>query len=94
MSLFSTPEEHAANAPSTWNVVKLSERSWALQTATTVELDHFTTKTAAEAAKVEGHWTRAYAAEGRWYAGATPAGWKSWEVCKAEQERNAARWAS
>lgn len=90
MSLFMGPEEHAANPPSTWNVVKVGSR-WALRTTPDQTFETYRSRKAAEADKVEGHWTCAYAEDGRWYAGDTPAGWKSWEECKAERDRNARR---
>jgi len=93
MSLFMGPEEHAANPPSSWNVVKVGSR-WALRTTPDQTFETYRSRKAAEADKVEGHWVAAYAEEGRWYAGGTPAGWKSWEEAKAERDHNAARWAA
>lgn len=92
MSLFSTPEDHAANSPDTWQVVKTTGgRGWRLQTKDGVSLESFTTKRAAELARTEGFFARTYAEEGRWYAGETPAGRRSWAECLAERERIAAR---
>jgi hypothetical protein len=90
MSLFSTPEAHAANSPSTWTVTKAADRVWNVSTADGVVLDSTTTKKAAEALKTSGHLVRMYEQEGAWYAGKTPAGWKTWEQVKFERARNAA----
>ena len=37
-----------------------------------------------------GRLARLYAEEGRWYAGVTPPGHRSWAECLAERERTAA----
>ena len=94
MSLYATPEEHAANPPSSWRVDKRGERSWALVDANGAELERHATKRDAEAARSDGFAARLYEREGRWFAGYTPVGQKSWAQCKAERERIAARWAT
>jgi hypothetical protein len=92
MALFATPEDHAANPPGTWQVVKDWERVWHLNTAAGVTLGSFKTKRDAEEHKRTGFYVDLYAKEGRWYAGKTPAGYRSWAEVKAERERTAARW--
>ncbi len=87
MSLFFAPEDHAANPPETWLVVKAGPRAWRLTTADGTTLDGFASKRDAEAARSSGWLVNAYRKEGRWYAGETPAGMRSWADCKAEQER-------
>ncbi len=91
MTLFASPEEHAANPPATWEAHKAISRLWHLRTKDGTVLDSFGTKRAAEAAKESGWLVVAYVREGRWYAGDTPPGMRSWAACKAEQERLAAR---
>lgn len=94
MALFLTPEDHAANPPSTWTVTKACDRIWHLDTSDGEPLDSFTTKTAAEAAKVEGFLVRLYDQEGRWMAGETPPGRRSYAECLAERQRIVERWGT
>lgn len=92
MALFTTPEAHAANPPETWEVSKAAERLWYLAPADAAGvLDSFTTKTAAEAAKVSGWLVDLYEKEGRWYAGETVAGWRPYAEVAEEHARIAAR---
>jgi len=94
MALFGTPERHAANPPDTWKVTLLAPRRWDLQTSDGRTIDSFTTKKAAETAKVEGFLVRLYGDEGRWFAGETPAGQRSYAECRAERAAAYdARWA-
>lgn len=91
MSIFSTPDQHAANPPASWVVTKHADRSWALCPAgESYDLATFSTKKEAEQAKVSGFLVNEYEAEGRWYAGETPPGRKSYAECLAEQKRNEA----
>lgn len=78
MALFATPQEHAANPPETWAIVKRGPRSWALTTAVDPDaaIEHFTTKRAAEQARVDGFAARLYRKEARWYAGESVPGWR------------------
>lgn len=77
MSLFSGPDEHAANPPETWEVVKLAERVWALRPAgADYSLNTFTTRHAAEEARSEGSAARLWRQEAAWYAGEAVRGWK------------------
>lgn len=94
MCLYITPEEHAANPPSTWRAVKRSTGSWALVDQPGVELERHTTKKAAEAAIEDGMARRQYDRDTRWFAGHTPPGMKSWAEVQAERERAAARRAA
>ena len=84
MSLFREPTEHAANPPETWQVVKISERRWALAIAGSADpvnnagdrLDVFDSKRSAEQAREDGFMARLWRTEARWYAGGAVAGWK------------------
>lgn len=87
--LFRNSEEHAANAPETWEVIKLAEKLWALR-ANGVTFQTYQTRKAAEADKVDGPYARQYAKEGKWMAGVTPAGWKPYSVILEERARHAA----
>lgn len=72
MALHRTPAEHDANPPSTWTVVRIdcaSSARWGLTTADGMLLDSFSTRKAAEAAKVDGSTASLYEKEGRWFAG-------------------------
>lgn len=93
MSLFTSPEEHAANGPETWVVVK-SVRHWRLETADGGVLETFPTKKAAEAGRVEGRIADLYDRESRWYAGEEIPSWKPWTQILAERERHEAWLAS
>lgn len=98
MALFLTLEDHDANPPSTWMVTKAGrgaryDHIWLLTTSDGgATLDTFTTKTAAEAAKVDGLLVRIYDEEGRWMAGETLPGHRSYAECLAERQRIAERW--
>jgi hypothetical protein len=93
MSLFSTPQTHAENAPETWQTVKVADRAWEVQTKDGTTLTRMTRKVDADMVRTcpESFMRMAYDKEGRWYAGAQIPGWKSWAECKAERERTAAR---
>ena len=99
MSLYSGPEQHAKNPPSTWTVQREqvgSHVSWFMQDAEGNQIGHrFSTKKAATAALTDGHEARLWEKERRWYAGENVHPWKPWSVVKAENEardrRNAER---
>lgn len=92
MSLFSGPEEHAANPPSTWKVVKArTTRLWHVQTANGATIESATTKREAEERTRTGSYVKLYDDTTRWYAGESVRGWKPWTQVKAERERNE-RW--
>ena len=76
MSVFSGPEEHAANPPETWIVVKASERNWHLRAQTGATLHRGTTKRECEYAREVGFIRNLYDKETRWYAGEPIPGWK------------------
>lgn len=75
MSLYRGPEEHAANPPETWEVVK-GGRSWSLRDRAGAVLETFTTKREAELGRADGRAANLYERERRWYAGENIAGWK------------------
>ena len=91
MSLFRSPEEHAQNPPSSWEVVKVADRVWHLRTASGGTLESFESKGRALEAREGGFLAREYEQEGRWYAGEDVAGWKPYAVVLEEQEAHA-RW--
>lgn len=95
MSYYPDPEALAANPPESWRVVKRGERLWGLFIDSSNEhpAETFSTKRKALAERdfASSRLRRAVEQERLWYAGVTPAGWKSWEECKAEQERASAR---
>jgi hypothetical protein len=66
VSLFSGPEEHAANPPSTWQVVKAGDRVWQLRSKEGVVFETFKTRKAAVEAKTDSWLTRQYEKDGRW----------------------------
>jgi hypothetical protein len=83
MALNLTPAEHAANPPATWTVRKVADRRWALCDKDGGIIETRTTKAAAEALKTTGPVVELYVAEGRWFAGDTPAGWKPYKATTA-----------
>ncbi len=83
-----TPEEHAANPPETWEVVKAAERCWHLRRrGDEYPMQSFKTKHEAEQAKVSGHHVRLYNDEARWMAGETVHPWKPYAQVVAERQR-------
>lgn len=85
MSLFNTPESHAANSPETWKVVKRADRLWAIITFDLGILETFSTKRDAERNLEQGWLVDQYNKEGRWYAGEDIPGWRSWADCLADR---------
>lgn len=77
MSIFASPEEHAANPPSTWEVRQWGRKwvlvctKWPITTLAT-----FTTMREAKQAKITGFLADLYAKESRWYAGESVDNWK------------------
>lgn len=95
--LFGTPEEHAANPPSSWLVVKRSERCWHLVTADgATTLDSFTSRKTALEARENGASAHLWEKERRWFAGDKVDNWKPWSQVQEERERHtrqiAAKW--
>lgn len=85
MSLFKDPQEHAANPPSSWVVVRQGRR-YALQTASGVTLDTFERAGHASDARTSGHLVTLYDKERRWYAGENVAGWRPYAECFAARK--------
>lgn len=73
--MFTTPEDHAANPPESWEVVKAAPRVWRLLIAGDVA-QTFTTRREAEEATQSGRLVETYRKEGRWFAGEQIPGWK------------------
>lgn len=78
MSLFGSPEEHAANPPESWRTMKSGGR-WALLAGDGGRLDTYRTKREAEEARRTGFYAELYADETRWYAGEAVRGWKPYQ---------------
>jgi uncharacterized protein YbdZ (MbtH family) len=94
MAIYLTLEEHEANPPETWSIVKVADRCWHVVDARGAVLQSEKTRRAC-LDQVECGWlATAYAKEGRWMRGETPPGHRSYAECLAERERTAARWAS
>lgn len=87
MCMFENPEQHAANPPETWEVVKVTERWWDLQ-AGGAGIQTYTTRRAALAARTSGTWFDLYQKEARWYAGEDIPNWKPWAQVLAERNRH------
>lgn len=85
MSLFATPEQHAANPPSTWKAVKTGG-CWSLATQGGAILEgNFDRKRDAEDRRLSGNAAALYEQERRWYAGERVDNWKSYAECLAER---------
>jgi hypothetical protein len=92
MALHLTPEEHDANPPESWHVVKAADRVWHLRQGDEPNpLESFTTKHAAEEAKRSGFLFDLYAREGRWMAGENVHPYKPYAECKPRMDAAAAR---
>lgn len=89
MAVYSTPEDHATNAPETWEVRKGAERVWQLVDRQGTVLDARKTRREAVELLTSGFVFDLYQREGRWYAGEKISGWKPWAQVKAERERTA-----
>jgi hypothetical protein len=76
MSLFRSPEDHAANPPETWKVVKVTKRLWRLTTKDGIGIASYPRQSDAESATTSGFYVDLYAKETRWYAGEQVDGWK------------------
>lgn len=63
------PEDHAANGPETWLVVKATDRIWHLRTKDGGVLQSCSTKREAEALRTSGFYVNLYERERRWYGG-------------------------
>jgi hypothetical protein len=96
MSLFPTPEQHAANGPDTWKVEKVRDGLWAILTRdgdpqlAGDRLETYPTRKSAVEGLTGGWAARLWEKERRWYAGQSIPGWKSWAEVQAERERNEA----
>ena len=87
MSLFSSPQENAANGPETWEV-RRSGRVWQVVTKSGTVIEHaVSTRRGALELKESGMYVRMYEQERRWYAGETPTGQRSYSECLADRAR-------
>ena len=75
MSLFATPQEHAANPPSTWRIEKAGVK-FALVTADGTVIHTYRTRSAALTDADSGFFVTLYNDESRWYAGEQVRGWR------------------
>lgn len=60
-----------SNPPGTWQVIRRGERSWSLADAAGAEIEHYTTRRAAEAALIDGWAVRLWRQESAWMRGET-----------------------
>lgn len=80
MSMFSGPEEHAANGPETWQIVRQRANMWQLTTGEGTVLQTFQRRYEAREAKDsdQSWWRRQWRTEADWYAGEHVPGWRNW----------------
>jgi hypothetical protein len=76
MALYSDPDQHAANPPSSWRVRKIKDRLWHVVDAAGTTLERATTKGEAERLRLDGFCARLWETERRWYAGEPVPGWR------------------
>ncbi|CPT78052.1 Uncharacterised protein [Mycobacteroides abscessus] len=60
---------HFAHPPATWTVHKVDARTWHIRAADGAVIDRFTTKRAAERARVDGTYVKLWHAKTAWYMG-------------------------
>jgi hypothetical protein len=83
------PDEHAANAPDTWKVIRVG-RNWAITTKDEIgRLDTCATKRTAIERTKSGFLVDLYEKERRWYAGEQVAGWKPYKTLTEAKEGRA-----
>ncbi len=80
MALYTSPEEHAANPPDSWVVVKVGSRLWRLTDSSGTVFETTTTRRAAEALRSSGFYFNLWHDERRWYAGESIRGWKPYPI--------------
>ena len=74
--MFRDPEEHAANPPESWRVVKGADRLWFVETTGGTVLSHHHTRREALDRTQTGFSVNLWEKERRWYAGEQVAGWR------------------
>jgi hypothetical protein len=83
--------DHDADPPSAWQVNKVADRAWHLDSSLGHTLGTYPTRKAAEADKETGPLVALWENEGRWMRGEPVAGWRPYAEVQAESERIAAR---
>ncbi|MEV4116329.1 hypothetical protein [Nonomuraea sp. NPDC049695] len=87
MSLFATPDEHAAHPPTTWKVVRAGTRHWTHATAGGVVIGgRYDRKRDAEAHLLTSSYARLWDQESRWYAGEPIDNWRPYAELLAERQ--------
>ena len=101
MALHSTPEQHAANPPESWRVVREKDQNgsrvwWHLyiDQETDHPLQSYSVKREAIAALTSGFYFDLYQKEGRWFAGEKIGSWKSYAETLEEQSSYATKKAA
>lgn len=88
MSLFDSPEKHAANPPSTWRVVRAGTRQWTHVTSDGAVIGGpYDRKRDAEDDLATSFYATLWDKERRWYAGEPVSGWRPYVDCLADQIR-------
>jgi hypothetical protein len=85
MALHTTPEDHRADPPSAWTVVKAGERNWHLDSSLGGTIGYFGTQREALSGKESGFYVDLYEREGRWFAGDGPQGWRPYAATTAAE---------
>ena len=90
MALHMTLADHDADPPSAWQVVKVAERCWHLDSSLGGTIGTYTTRKAAESGKEDGPQVTLWEKEGRWMRGEAIPGWRPYDAVRAEREAAAA----
>ena len=85
MSLHRTPADHDADPPSAWQVVKVADRCWHLDSSLGGTFGYYTTRRAAEDDKTSGFYVNLYEQESRWFAGLPVNGWRPYAAILTER---------
>ena len=91
MALHQTLADHDADPPAAWQVAKVADRAWHLDSSLGHTLGTYPTRKAAEADKETGPLVTLWEKEGRWMRGEPIAGWRPYAEVQAASERTAAR---
>jgi hypothetical protein len=85
MGLHRTLADHDADPPSVWQVVKVADRCWHLDSSLGGTIGSYTARKAAEAGRETGPWVGLWEKEGRWMRGEPVPGWRPYAEVKAQR---------
>lgn len=77
--MYLTPEDHAANPPSSWQVTKAGPRLWRVVDNNGDVITTCPTRREAEEEKTSGSYVKLYEKQGRWFRGEHVPGWRPYK---------------